>query len=599
MTCGGSKYDLQGTDLPSFASGMPKKSQPRESPSIIQVSNKKRAMGDADFEKLKKLRQSDGVEDDVISCTQHFLPTDLSGTDEDRFIDELGSIKEEKSAGLLKSFKEQSIRRGLSGLPSMFTTKEFAQLELTPGGGVDLRSGADGDLMYGVHHIGGEDAPSGAGSPKLSKEPVLCSNPSDVIGIGSKSPVAVDISEKGFFQFVSPEGGAMLLPTFKTPEEVRPRLSFGAGRRTPKSKSRSRSKGGDEGLCSTPYSRSSKKSDRRSLSGGKSEGSWQYHSSMFSPGDSFWDEAIEAADGLFVSNMNGIPSKQSSIGKSMLSSAERTARAVDGANQMAEAACTGGLTVDVGANCPDTSGVRCSADIPALNSEAMTNNELIFHRRFDEPNISPLPVRRFSFTRQSSSPSKSIVKLETEEILKVSPPRIQSPVDPVLQEFLEGKSILSGDQVSTGANVDANGVSNKLSEIQVGTCLQPEAVAPVGADTTSTLLGAAARTPFTSAEPVISDQICAYTHPAAVSKPESSEAIKTEVIDPKKEADKHAPISRSLKNTSLELSDWLPPEACAIYARKGLKRFYPWQVTLYFSTVLSRSCSKYSLSIGY
>jgi hypothetical protein len=522
---------------------------------------------------LKKRRYGDGFEDDVISCTQHFLPTDLSGNDEDRFREELRSIKEERSVGLLKSFKEDSLRRGLSGKPSMFTTKEFAQLELTPGGGVDLRGGADTDLMYGVHHIG-EDAPCGAGSPN---GPVSCSNP--VVGNGNKSSVAVDISEKGTFQF---EGGAMLPPTFKTPEEMRPRRSFGAGRRTSKSRSRSRSKGDDEGFCSTPYSRSSKKSDRRSLSGGKSGGSWQYHSSMFSPGDAFWDEAIEAADGLFVPDVNGIPPMQSSRGKSMLSSAERTAIAVDGA--IAAATGTGGVMEDVGASCPDTSAVRCSDEISAVNSEGMTNTDLIFNRKFDELDVSPLPVRRFSFTHQSSSPSKSIVKLETEEILKVSPTRIQWPVDPVLQEPLDVKEIPSGDQVNTGADVDVIGVSKELREIQVGTGLQPEIVAPVGAD--ATMLEAASSTPFVSAEPLICGQICVYNPPSAGDNPERSEAIVTGAVVPKEEVDEYASISRSLKNTSLELSDWLPPEACAMYARKGLKRFYPWQVTLYFFKIL-------------
>lgn len=554
-------------------------------------------MRDADFEMPKKQRRNDAFEDDVISCTQHFLPINLSGNDEDRFRDELGFIKEERSVGLLKSFKEQSIRRGLSGLPSMFTTKEFAQLELTPGGGVDLRGGADVDSKYGVHRVGEEDSPNGVGSPKLSKGPVSCSNPADVVGSGNKDSVSGDVNGKGFFQFVSHEGGVMLPPTFKTPEEGRPRRGFGAGRRTPKSRSRSRSKGGDEGFCSTPYSRSSKNSDRRSLSGGKS-GGWQYHSSMFSPGDSFWDEAIEAADGLFVADADGILPKQSNIGKSMLSSAERTARAIDGAthNQMAEAAGTAGVTEDVGASLGDrldTSVVRCPADIPAVISEGITNTGLIFNRRFDELDVSPLPVRRFSFTRQSSSPRQNIIKLEIEEILKVPPTGIQFPVGAVLQEPLDVKDILSRDQVSTGANVNTNGVLNKLREEQLGTDLQPEALAPVGADTTSTLLEVASRTPLTSAERVISGQICVYTHPSEGDIPERSEAGKPGAVVPKEEVAERASISRSLKNTSLELSDWLPPEACDMYARKGLKRFYPWQVIL-----LSRLWSVCILSIG-
>lgn len=452
--------------------------------------------------------------------------------------------------GLLKSFKEQSIRRGLSGLPSMFTTKEFAQLELTPGGGV-VRSGADTDLMYSIHHVGGEGP---------------CSNSADVVGIKNKGLVS---GEKEASQF---EGGAMLPPTFKTPEEGRPQRSWGSRGRTPKSRSRAQS---NESLCSTPSSRSSKKSDRRSLSGGKS-GSWQYHSSMFSPGDTFWDEAIEAVDGLILP-MNGILPKKSSIGKSLLSSAEKSAHAVDGAI---------GTTEDVGAElCLDTSE-KSPAEISVLNLDGMTSTDRIFNKRFDELDISPLPVRRFSFTFQNSPPSKSIIKSETEGISNVSSVAVQLASG---EEPLDVKEILSADQATAGANIGVVGVSTKL---QVGIDLQPKAeavavtVAPVGDNATSTFLPLPA--PSTSAEPSTSGQIGAYAHASAE---EESEAIVAGAVVPKVE---HAFISSSLKTTSLELSDWLPPEACVMYAKKGLKRLYSWQVTLLYCSFNMILASVYS-----
>lgn len=506
------------------------------------------------------------------------MPTDLSANEE------LGFIKEERSMGLLKSFKEQSIRRGLSGLPSMFTTKEFAQLELTPGGGV-VRSGADTDLMYSIHHVGGEDARSGGGSPKLSKG--QCSNSTDkdtLLILRNKDSVSGDIAGKEGLQFVSHEGGAVLPPMFKTPEEGVPRRSWGRKGRSPNSRSRSRSRGGDDSLCSTPYSRSSKNSDKRSSSGGKS-GGWQYHSSMFSPGDSFWDEAIEAADGLFVSNVKGIPPKQSIVGKSMLSSAERTAHATDGAthNQRAEVAVTGGAMENVGAIVPDTSMEKSPADISVVNLDGMTSTDRNFNQRFDELDVSPLPVRRFSFTCQNSPPSKSIVKSETEIISNISPAEFQLPRDHVGEEPLDVKDILPADQASTGADVDLIGVSTKLRQIQVDTA-KAEAVAvilaPIGVDATSTLPEPASRAPSTS--PLKSGQICAHFHPSAGDKSEKIKAIVAGAVVSKVEVKEHAFISSSLKNPSLELCDWLPPEACVMYAKKGLKRFYPWQVTLLY-----------------
>jgi len=431
----------------------------------------------------------------------------------------------------------------------MFTTKEFSQLELTPGGGV-VRSGADTDLMYSIHQVRGEGP---------------LSTSADVVGIRNEGLVS---SEKEALQF---EAGAMLPPTFKTPEEGRLRRSWGGRGRTPKSRSRSQRK---DSLCSTPSSRSSKNSDRRSLSSGKS-GGWQYHSSMFSPGDTFWDEAIEAVDGLFLPIG---PPKQSSIGKSFLSSAERAAYAVDGRthNERDEAADT---TEDVGAKlCQDASEKR-TAETSVVNLDGMTSNDRVFDKRLDELDISPLPVRRFSFTCQNSPPSKCIVKLEAEEISNFSPVTVQLPLG---EEPLDVKDVISADQATTGASIDVIGVSTK---IQVGIDPQPKAeavavaVAPVRIHGTSTTLEPA---PSTSAEPLTSGQICAYAHPSAGNK---SEAIEAGVIVPIREVNEPALISSSLKNTSVELSDWLPPEACVMYAKKGLKRLYPWQVFLF--TVLS------------
>jgi len=114
-----SKHGFLKTDKSTSVSGLEKPSG---------LANKKRAFGAIDparSERSKKHRPIDGLEEDVISCTQHYFPTDLSANDE------LGFIKEERRLGLLKNFKEQSIRSGVSCLPSMFTTKDFSLLDLT------------------------------------------------------------------------------------------------------------------------------------------------------------------------------------------------------------------------------------------------------------------------------------------------------------------------------------------------------------------------------------------------------------------------------------------------------------------------------------
>lgn len=357
------------------------------------------------------------------------------------------------------------------------------------------------------------------------------------------------------------EGGSMLPPTFKTPEEGRPRRSRGSRGRTPKSRSRSRS---NDRMGFTPASRSSKKSDRRSSSGGKS-GGWQYHSSMFSPGDAFWDEAIEAVEGLGLP-MIGVPRKLSSIGISMLSSAEREAHAVDNATRTRE---------DVEAKlCLDTPE-KSPAEISVVNLDGMTSTDRIFNERFDELDVSPLPVRRFSFTCQNSPLRESIVKSDVNEILNVSPIAMRSALG---EEPLDVKEITSADQATTGANIE---IMRDSSQLQVGIVSQPKAeavaatVPPVIVNATSGLLEPA---PSTPAEPSNSDQIPAHAHPSAEEK---SEATAAGTVVQKLE---HAIMSSSLKNTSLNISDWVPPEACAVYAKKGLKRLYPWQVTLLHSS---------------
>ncbi|XP_073390265.1 helicase and polymerase-containing protein TEBICHI isoform X3 [Physcomitrium patens] len=572
--------------LSRCVSGVIKDLPPCNPPGTGGVDNSKKAMrvvdDDDDCPRVsKKQRHSDGLELDVISCTQHFLPIRLSGNDVGTFGDKFGSVKEERSVGLLKSFKEQSIERGLSGLPSIFSSKEFAQLELTPGGGVDPRGGSDLELTCDVPHVDDEGIHSGSDSPKLSKGLVSCSNISGALENKIKSSVSGDIFEKEAFQIVSFEGFPPLPPPFKTPEEQVSRHKWGSGRKTPKSRSRLRSKSGEGGFGSTPYSRNAKKSDRRSFSSGKS-GGWQYHNSLFSPGDAFWDEAFEAADVLLVSKLNGAAQKQSSRGKSILSSAERTTRAVDGAiqNQVEQVPGIQGILEVVGANVgrfQDSSVEKGPADVEVENLEGITNFDRIPNTRFDELDISPLPVRRFSFTCQSSPPNKNVIKLTTEEVSKACPTAIQEPLGPVRLESFDGKDNCSGGE-TIKANVHVIEASKEICETVVGTDLQLQVVAHVEHDATSKLHEPVLAVPSKSADSLSAGQMRAYAHLSAGDHQERFERKVIGAVVPLVAKQEHAFISRSPKNISLDLADWIPSEACAMYAKKGLKRLYPWQV---------------------
>jgi hypothetical protein len=45
----------------------------------------------------------------------------------------------------------------------------------------------------------------------------------------------------------------------------------------------------------------------------------------------------------------------------------------------------------------------------------------------------------------------------------------------------------------------------------------------------------------------------------------------------------------SADQSYVDLGEWLPPDICATYIKKGLRKFYPWQVhSVFLSTVLSQ-----------
>jgi hypothetical protein len=45
----------------------------------------------------------------------------------------------------------------------------------------------------------------------------------------------------------------------------------------------------------------------------------------------------------------------------------------------------------------------------------------------------------------------------------------------------------------------------------------------------------------------------------------------------------------SADQSHVDLSEWLPPDICAIYIKKGLRKLYPWQVhSVFLSTMLSQ-----------
>ncbi len=403
------------------------------------------------------------------------------------------------------------------------------------------------------------------------------------------------------------EKGPSLPPLSKSPEETNQqrghdRNGTRSRYRTPKSRSKSMAKheeGG--GLCQSPHSSSTKKTGRGSSSSLKSVG-WVYHSSLFSPGDAFWDEAIEAADGLLASNveelqvggavdMNTKPSgpthdvdscqyeeRTDSYPpvKQVLEPAKDT-RSVDSSHSPLVAESRRGFV-----------GATVLSDV-----EGMVSGD--FSAQVSQMDVSPLPIRHFDFTSQTSPQNKSIDELLHQD---ASQSNFQCRSRSVLaKESLNERGTGTSQQtrmrvddvVLTGGNQEClpMGMVNGRSEIED----MQQSSAPTVAATSLGLTEQVSAAPGTLKEELSAtrsnteaEQTCSNkleTHAMAAELSKAAGALETG-----KEALLVVP---SADQSHVDLSEWLPPDICAIYIKKGLRKLYPWQVhSVFLSTMLSQ-----------
>ncbi|CAK9217649.1 unnamed protein product [Sphagnum jensenii] len=339
------------------------------------------------------------------------------------------------------------------------------------------------------------------------------------------------------------EKGPSLPPLSKSPEETNQqrghdRNGTRSRYRTPKSRSKSMAKheeGG--GLCQSPHSSSTKKTGRGSSSSLKSVG-WVYHSSLFSPGDAFWDEAIEAADGLLASNVEEL---QVGGAVDMNTKHSGSTHDVDSC-QYEERTDSYPPVEQVLEPAKDTRSVDSSHSPLVAESRrgfvgatVLSDVEGIVSRGFSaqvsQMDVSPLPVRHFDFTSQTSPQNKSIDELLRQD---ASQSNFQCRSRSVLaKESLNERGTGTSQQtrmrvddvVLTGGNREClpMGMVNGRSEIED---MQQSSAPTVAA----TSLG-------------LTEQ-----------------------------------VSAAPDQSHVDLSEWLPPDICAIYIKKGLRKLYPWQV---------------------
>lgn len=403
------------------------------------------------------------------------------------------------------------------------------------------------------------------------------------------------------------EKGPSLPPLSKSPEETNQqrghdRNGTRSRYRTPKSRSKSMAKheeGG--GLCQSPHSSSTKKTGRGSSSSLKSV-SWVYHSSLFSPGDAFWDEAIEAADGLLASNveelqvggavdMNTKPSGSTHDVEScqyeertdshppvkqVLEPAKDT-RSVDSSHSPLVAESRRGFV-----------GATVLSDVEGIVSRN-------FSAQVSQMDVSPLPVRHFDFTSQTSPQNKSIDELLRQD---ASQSNFQCCSRSVLaKECLNERGAGTSQQTRmrvddvelTGGNQEClpMGMVNGSSEIED----MQQSSAPTVAATSLGLTEQVSAAPGMLKEELTdprsnteAEQTCSNKLEMGAMAAELSKAAGA--LETGKEALLVVP---SADQSHVDLSEWLPADICATYIKKGLRKFYPWQVhSVFLSTTLSQ-----------
>lgn len=523
-----------------------------------EITTKKRTMLEAlDPESSKKPRHDDDLDEDFISCTQPPKSGDISAYSV--------SWSEHGHENTLN----ESNMETRNGSPEL-TNRGNPILGNANGKVVDTpKVDREQREIWGLIAAPGDS---------MTLRP--CSKYVDITGGFTKGSVAGCTIETGTIKTAACEVGAALPPIFKSPEERMQRRGRAANmvsHSTPRTRSKSRGKTDVAALYSTPFSGITRKSGRRSTGSSKS-GGWQYHSSMFSPGDAFWNEAIEVADGLLRPEEIG-------IGTSKLSgSACDKVPALEGERPDNQEEEVTGVNDEVKDIERDLGSAVCMA---MLTSEGKLEGDIRnFMGRLTEVEVSPLPVRRFSFTCQNSP------------FNEINP--VQKPPD--LEHLSETY------EAGLEAGVEPREPCDIVHEMQVversETDMLPNSAPSAVAALKQLVIEQVTEAPCTVAEPsvdVTSNTDSELALGASVKKlcgPFVSAKAETAA-----EKGKQSTPSPTVRQPSLDLSKWLPPEICATYAKKGLTKLYPWQVTIMSYTTLptffSLNVSFCVLGIGY
>nr|GME09536.1 helicase and polymerase-containing protein TEBICHI isoform X1 [Ipomoea batatas] len=241
-----------------------------------------------------------------------------------------------------------------------------------------------------------------------------------------------------------------------------------------------------------------------------------HRTSIFSPGETFWNEAIEVADGLFAGN------KKIAYQVTKETEALNTRHEILSSNNLKNGGCGNKSNKLIEGIADKVSGVGM---VPAIVPIRKIGKEL-------DKEVSPLPVKHFDFALEDKffSQSKNCQILSGQQAQHVS----------AANQYVH----------STCNEAQVNGSSH---EENVGTSKYAASKSKV--------------------EVFVQDN----GSPMFNTPTERSGDIKA--ISESSEDD--TPSSFALQKDRLDLSNWLPPEICSVYKKKGISKLYTWQVLFY------------------
>lgn len=252
-------------------------------------------------------------------------------------------------------------------------------------------------------------------------------------------------------------------------------------------------------------------------------------SSMFSPGESFWNEAIQVADGLFA------PKTDEQI------NAAKSEYEMKNSCNLRNAGCGFKLKE-----------VLVDGDGTVEGMEIGVSSGSLGYRVKDSDQVSPLPVKRFDFL------------FEEKNLDETNPPHCSA----------DKLDVMDGEQSACGS---VNHKVLKTTGIVIDYCkAQTNGGMSEVKDMNSIDAEAKREVDLLSQE---KDNIKADSPDLGITKSiiacECDEASTPSSFEPLKD--------------SLDLSKWLPSEICNIYRKKGISKLYSWQVSFNFlmKTILS------------